>query len=150
MREIIIILPLIFGFLFGQLGKPDEWYNKLRKTRLNPPKIIFPIAWTILYLLIGISYYLIINKLNLKKENGLMILMIVHLIINYSYTPLLFYFRQIFISAIICLITLILAIVLFKEFWKIDKSGIASYLLIPYIIWLIFANYLAWSLYYLN
>ena len=76
--------------------------------------------------------------------------MIIHLIINYSYTPLLFYFRQIFISAIICLITLILAIVLFKEFWKIDKSGIASYLLIPYIIWLIFANYLAWSLYYLN
>lgn len=150
MREIIIFLPLLFGFIIGQIGKPGEWYNKLKKARLNPPTIVFPIAWTILYILIGISYYLILGKLNLKKENGILILMIIHLIINYSYTPLLFYFKQKLISAIICLTTLFIAIILFKEFFKIDKSGLSSYLLIPYIIWLIFANYLAWSIYYLN
>jgi benzodiazapine receptor len=151
MREIIIIIPLIFGFISGQIGKPDEWYNKLKKAPLNPPKIIFPIAWTILYLLIGISYYLIINKLDLRKDNnGIFGLMIVHLIVNYSYTPLLFYMRQKLNSAIVCLMTLIIAIVLYKEFLRIDNSGLSSYLLIPYIIWLIFANYLAWNIYYLN
>ena len=52
-----IIIPLFFGFLSGSIGKPDEWYEKLQKPSLNPPRIVFPIAWTILYILLGFAYY---------------------------------------------------------------------------------------------
>ena len=55
---LIIILPLIIGFIVGQLSKPGPWYFKLNKPELTPPSYVFGIAWSILYILIGISYYL--------------------------------------------------------------------------------------------
>ncbi len=144
-----IPLPLIFGFLSGKIWKLDQWYDKLKKPALNPPKIVFPIAWTILYLLIGLSYYVIFLRLN-TFHHPLVYLMIAHLFINYSYTPAFFYYKQILLSAIICLLTWITAVYLYIVFWDYDKTGLASYLLIPYIMWLLFANYLAWTIYWLS
>ncbi|MCM1053478.1 MAG: tryptophan-rich sensory protein [Ruminococcus sp.] len=58
-----LFLPLLGGFLVGFLIKNNIDYSELIKPFLAPPKIIFPIAWTIIYLLMGISYYI------LKKDN---------------------------------------------------------------------------------
>jgi benzodiazapine receptor len=148
-KKIFIILPFFFGFLIGQIIKPNKWYENLNKPYLNPPKILFPIVWTILYLLIGISYYLIIIKFE-SYYNFLFIIMIIHLLINYSFTILFFYLKLKLLSAIICFITLVLAIYLYFIFFNYDNIGTASYLLIPYIIWLIFANYLSWTIYFIN
>jgi benzodiazapine receptor len=142
-------LPLLFGSLSGKWGKPDKQYDNLKRPPLNPPKFVFPIAWTILYLLIGASYYLVFRRLN-SLNNPLFYAMIGHLMINYSYSPVFFYYRQLFWSAVICSLTLITAVYLYIAFWKYDKSGGASYLLIPYISWLLFANYLAWTIYWIN
>ena len=144
---LIIPIPLLLGNLIGNIGRPDQSYKELKKPALNPPNYIFPIVWTILYLMIGVSYYLALRKTN-KIEYW--ILPIIHLILNFSYSPTFFYFKQILLSAFLTSIILITALMLIYQFSKLDKTLIASYLLIPYIIWLSFANYLSWSIYIIN
>lgn len=141
-----IIIPLFFGFLSGSIGKPDEWYEKLQKPSLNPPRIVFPIAWTILYILLGFAYYYGLYKKDLKFY----IIPIIHLLLNFSYSPMFFYFKQILGSAILTLFVLFFAILTMIQFGITNKNLIPVYLFIPYILWLIFANYLSWSIYKLN
>ena len=141
-----IVIPLLLGFLIGSIGKPDEWYEKLKKPLLNPPRLVFPIAWTILYILIGISYYYGLYK----QEFKYWILPIIHLIFNFAYSPVFFYYKQKLGAAILTTLIFILAVMTLIQFSKTDKTLISVYLLIPYLLWLVFANYLAWSIYYLN
>lgn len=145
MKFLIIILPLIIGFLIGYFTKPDEWFKTLKKPALNPPSYVFSIAWSILYILIGVSYYLALKD----KSFIYWVIPLLHLLINFSFTPMMFTYKLLFESAIITLLTLITLIIVMILFYKYKKY-ISVYLLIPYLLWLIFANYLAWSVYYLN
>lgn len=143
---LLLIIPIFFGFLFGSIGKPDKWYNDLKKPLLNPHRIVFPIAWTILYILIGISYYYGLYK----KEIIYWIIPIIHLILNFLYSPIFFYYKQILGSAILTFFILIFALMTTIQFFITDKTKISFILMIPYILWLLFANYLSWSIYKLN
>ena len=142
---LIVILPLIIGFMIGFFTRPDEWFKKLKKPVLNPPSYIFSIAWFILYILIGVSYYLALKD----KSYIYWIIPIIHLILNFSYTPLIFVYRKLLESAFIVLLTLITLIIVMILFYSYKKY-VSFYLLIPYLLWLIFANYLAWNIYHLN
>ena len=134
--------------MIGNIGRPDKWYNnKLKKPELNPPNYIFPIVWTILYLMIGISYFLALSK---TKDIKNWILPILHLLLNFSYSPMFFYFRELLLSSILTTLILITGLMIIYQFSILDKSLISTYLLIPYIIWLCFANYLSWSIYLIN
>ena len=144
---LFIPIPLLLGSLIGNIGRPDGSYKKLKKSELNPPNYIFPIVWTILYLMIGISYFLALRETNDIKY---WILPILHLLLNFSYSPMFFYFRELLLSAILTTLILITGIMILYQFSKLDTSLISTYLLIPYIIWLIFANYLSWVIVYLN
>jgi tryptophan-rich sensory protein len=145
---LFIPIPLLLGSLIGNIGRPDKWYNnKLKKPELNPPNYIFPIVWTILYLMIGISYYLALSNTNDIKN---WILPILHLLLNFSYSPMFFYFRELLLSSILTTLILITGLMIIYQFSILDKSLISTYLLIPYIIWLCFANYLSWSIYLIN
>jgi benzodiazapine receptor len=145
---LFIPIPLLLGSLIGNIGRPDKWYNnKLKKPELNPPNYIFPIVWTTLYLMIGISYYLALSKTNDIKN---WILPILHLLLNFSYSPMFFYFRELLLSSILTTLILITGLMIIYQFSILDKSLISTYLLIPYIIWLCFANYLSWSIYLIN
>jgi tryptophan-rich sensory protein len=142
---LIIILPLIVGFVIGQLSRPGEWYLKLNKPKLTPPSYVFGIAWSILYLLIGISYYLALKNRSIEYW----IIPLLHLVLNYIYTPLIFMYNRLLESAILTTLILITAVIVMILFYSYDNK-ISAYLLIPYILWLSFANYLAWSIYILN
>lgn len=142
---LIIILPLIVGFVIGQLSKPGEWYFKLNKPKLTPPSYVFGIAWSILYILIGISYYIALKD----KSIEYWIIPLLHLVLNYIYTPLIFMYKRLLESAILTTLILITAVIVMILFYSYDNK-ISAYLLIPYILWLSFANYLAWSVYILN
>ena len=142
---LIIFLPVIIGFAIGFFTRPDNWFKTLKKPILNPPSYVFSIAWFILYILIGVSYYLAL------KDKSLIywIIPIIHLILNFSYTPIIFKYKKLLESAFIVsltLITLIIVMILFYNY----KKYISVYLLIPYLLWLLFANYLGWSGYTLN
>ncbi len=145
MKFIIIFIPIIIGFLIGYFTKPDKWYEKLEKPYLIPKGYVFSIAWSILYLLIGISYYLALKN----KKLIYWIIPIIHLLLNFSYTPVIFRYHKLLESAFIVLLTLITLIIVMILFYSYKKY-ISVFLLIPYLLWLIFANYLAWSLYHLN
>lgn len=121
-------------------------YNDLIKPTLSPPGIVFPIAWTIIYLLIGISYTLLKEKGEVLKETKQ--LYYTQLIFNYLWTFIFFVFRLRLLSVLWIIILDVLVIIMTYQFYKQNKlSGI---LLIPYILWLIFATYLNISIYFLN
>ena len=141
----VIILFIINGILmFKYPSKPDKWYMDLKKSPLNPPGYVFGIAWTILYILIIISYTIAFG--NLDYINW--IIPIIHLLLNFSYSPVFFYYKKILGAAILTTLILMFAIITMYIFSF--KSYLAVFLLIPYILWLLFANYLAWSVYFLN
>lgn len=149
LKEILLVLlsisPLLVGFLIGFFSRPDKWYFNLKKPLYNPPSYIFSIAWFILYILIGISYYLGLRELSYEYW----IIPIIHLLLNFMYSPLIFVFKRLLESSFIVLLTLITLIIVMILFYNYEKY-ISVLLLIPYLLWLIFANYLAWNVYYLN
>jgi len=143
---IIIILPVIIGFIIGSFTKPDKWYEKLNKSELTPPGYIFGIVWFFLYIMIGVSYYFALKDKPLNDW----IIPLTHLIINFSYSIILFRLHLLFLSYFIVLLTLISAIYITYKFYYYDETKIAYKIMIPYIIWLLFANYLGFYIYYNN
>ena len=103
---------------------------------LAPPKILFPIAWTILYTTIGYSYYLYSKKDNKYKK-----LYITNLIMNYLWPILFFSLKQRILGSILIVALLIETIIYMKNIKKVDNTSF--YLLIPYLAWLTFATYLS-------
>lgn len=114
-------------------------YQNINRPKLAPPGYIFPIVWTILYVLMGISSYLI-HRSNHKNKETALIIYYFQILINFSW-PIFFFNYQNFLLALAILFILnILVIILIKVTYSINH--LASYLLIPYLIWILFALYL--------
>ena len=137
-----IFFPLVLGSILGVFINNSIDYKTLVKPPLSPPSIIFPIMWTILYLLMGISYY-IYRKYN---NNGL--IYYIQLFVNLLWSIIFFTLKLRFLGLIWIIILLILIIIMYKRFNEYNK--LSSYLLIPYIIWVMFATYLTIGINILN
>jgi len=148
-EEIIsILIPIIGGFLSGiiSLGGIRD-FNMLDKPFLSPPGFLFPIVWTILYFLMGISSYLIYNEQDYHSSCCLKIYAI-NLFLNFLWTPI-FFGLGLRLFAFIWIIILDLVVVyMIMCFYKVNKK--AAYLQIPYLVWCLFATYLNLSIYLLN
>lgn len=140
------LLPLIIGTIVGMVTSNYIDYNDLIKPILSPPGIVFPIVWTIIYLLIGISYTLLKEKGEIPKETKQ--LYYTQLIFNYLWTVIFFVFRLKLLSVLWIIILDVLVIVMTYQFYKQNK--LSGLLLIPYVLWLLFATYLNISIYFLN
>lgn len=139
-------LTLLLGILGGLLGSA-EGYDTLVKPPLSPPGIVFPIVWTVLYTLMGISAYLIWNSGDLDRGPALR-LYLLQLIVNVLW-PLLFFRLEWRLFSFFWIIALILLVILMlAAFYAIRKT--AAYLNIPYLIWLLFAAYLNLGFYIVN
>lgn len=144
---VAIVIPLAVGFLSSFITKDAMMsFNAMKKPPLAPPGILFPIAWTILYILMGISSYIIyvydakndITSLNIK--NKCLSLYFIQLVFNFLWSVIFFKFK-LYIFAFAWLV--ILWILVFKLIIDSKKiSKVASYLLIPYLAWMTFAGYL--------
>ena len=145
MKKIIKYLPIFIPLLLGTLVGiiiPSNNYSIINKPPRSPPGIIFPIVWSLLYLLMGISYFLV-NK-NKKNRN----IFYLQLIINLLWSSIFFSFKLYFISTLWIILLIILVIDMINIFYKDNK--ISGYLNIFYLIWLIFAFYLCFGVYILN
>lgn len=143
-----IVITLLVGSFFT-LFIMDSFniYNTMDKPFLSPNKIVFPIVWSVLYILMGISLYIVSESKYLNKDKSYL-LYILQLLVN-SVWPLFFFkFRLFFVSFLIVLLLIYLVIKLILEFYKINK--LAAYLQIPYLLWLIFASYLSLGVFLLN
>lgn len=141
-----LTFPLLLGIISGLITKNSINNNNLNKPPLSPPGIIFPIVWTILYILIGLSFYL--YKKNSKKNKTIEIIYYIQLLLNFTWTIIFFTLKLRFLAIIWILALTISIYTLISLFKQIYKPS--AYLLIPYLIWCIFATYLNIGIYLLN
>ena len=141
-----ILVPVVLGGIVGFIISDFIDYNSLQKPPLAPPSILFPIIWTIIYILMGVSY----GRLKSKELTDEKINMIYYLqlVINLLW-PIFFFVLKWRLFAFLWIILLDIAvIVMIMRFYRKDK--IAGVLQVPYIIWSLFATYLNLGIYLLN
>lgn len=144
---ISILIPLAVGSLSSLLSRSMTTYSSISKPNFSPPSYVFPIVWTILYVLMGISSYIIYDSDSPAKGRALKIYML-QLFFNFCWSIIFFRFN-LYLFALIWLIVLIALICLMiKEFYKI--SPLAAYLQIPYLLWCVFAALLNFLIYKMN
>jgi len=146
-----LIISIFLPFIISGIGSIftsnsiSIWYAELIKPSFNPPNWIFGPVWTILYLMIGISFYLIWIK---KFDKITYIIYGIQLLLNGLWTIIFFGFKSPFYALIEIILLWISILLTIIYFYKINK--ISAYLLIPYILWVSFASILNFSLFILN
>lgn len=140
-KYIPIFIPLLIGTIIGLISNTNN-YSVMNKPALSPPAIVFPIVWSILYLLLGISYFLTNKTREINKVYYL------NLFLNFIWPILFFNFKLYLISVAVLLLLIINLIELIITFYKDNKTS--GYLNILYLIWLLFAFYLNIGVYILN
>lgn len=153
MKYIKLIVSIVICQLAGIMGSfftsdsVKTWYPTLIKPSFNPPNGVFAPVWTTLFLLMGISLYLIWTSKSKKKKLPLTFFGI-QLGLNILWSILFFGLKMplfAFIEIIILWTFILLTII---SFYKISKAS--AYLLIPYLLWVSFAVVLNFALFYLN
>ena len=148
---IIWIVTLVaIGGGIGSLTKPEinTWYSALNRSDLTPPNYVFPIAWTILYAAIAACGWLIWSKSSFPKLKTLKKLYISQLILNWSWTPVFFHYHLSGLSLIIlgCM-NILVVMIIWLAYPKIKS---VSFLMIPYLFWILFASYLNFYIWQYN
>ena len=121
------------GFVTSVYKEP--WYSTLIKPDFNPPDYIFPFIWVILYVSMAFAVWLI--WINPKKTEKIIYIYFIHLLVNASWSVVFFALHQIFLALVVILIIILLVLWLIKLYYPINK--LSSFLMTPYLAWLIFA-----------
>lgn len=145
-----IAIPLLIGAVAAFLTQNSmELFELVKKPPLSPPAWLFPVVWTILYILMGISSYLVVTAEadKMKIEEAIRVYAY-QLIANFLWPTFFFNLEWYGFSFLwlVLLWTLVLNMIL--RFWEINRT--AAYLNIPYLIWLTFAGYLNFGIWMLN
>lgn len=140
-----LFFPIVVGGIIGFLTSNEIDYQTLVQPPLAPPSIVFPIAWSILYLLIGIAYFLFRKK---SKDSTTIFIYYLQLFFNYLWTMIFFVLKQRFFSVLWIITLLLLIVINIFRFYRYHK--LSAYLMIPYFLWGLFATYLNIGIYLLN
>ncbi len=150
LKKIILSLaiPLMTGGLAALLIRGSlPIYQTVNKPPLSPPSLLFPIVWTVLYLLMGFGSYLVEGS-NSGQKGRALTLYAVQLVLNFIW-PVIFFNLQAFLPALIILAMLWYVVLQMILAFR-DIVPLAGYLQIPYLLWLTFAFYLNFGVYLLN
>ncbi|MCI9576540.1 MAG: tryptophan-rich sensory protein [Clostridiales bacterium] len=143
-----LAISLGVGLIAGLLTSGSmDFYQEIQRPPLSPPGWVFPVAWTLLYLLMGLSSYLVWNSESLARHRALT-LYGAQLGVNFLWPIFFFCLHWIFFSFLWLAFLWILVAFLIRAFLKVNK--LAAYLQIPYLIWLTFAGYLNLGIFFLN
>lgn len=143
---ISILIPVILGGIVGLIISGSMDYNSLQKPFLSPPSILFPIVWTILYILMGVSYGIL--QSNSQVDGEINLIYYSQLFVNLLW-PIAFFVLKWRLFAFIWIVLLaILIITMIVKFYS--KNKVAGLLQIPYLLWTLFASYLNLFVYILN
>lgn len=139
---ISIAIPLIIGLIsFLLSGDVASQYGAMEKPTLSPPASVFPIVWTMLYILMGISSYLVVaSECDSENKESAVSIYSAQLFFNFFWTILFFKFQLYFFSFLWLMVLWILIVITIMKFYKCVPP--AGYLLIPYLVWVTFAAYL--------
>lgn len=144
---ISILIPLTVGTMSALFSGNMSSYSILTQPAFSPPGFIFPVVWTILYILMGASSYIVYSSNSPNKSKALL-LYCIQLFFNFCWS-IIFFGLDLFLFAFIWLIALIfIIIIMIRQFLIVNP--LSAYLQIPYLIWCIFAAYLNFSIFLLN
>ncbi len=145
-----ILLPLLIGGISGYASASgiNIWYMGLNKPFFNPPNYLFGPVWSLLYILMGISFYRILQSTPNEIRKKAIVIFCIQLVLNFCWSFLFFRFQMLAISFIEIIIMWISIATMIYTFTKIDKT--AAYLQIPYLLWVSFASVLNGAIWYLN
>ena len=147
---ISILIPLLVGGVSAFLTRNSmATFESVAKPPLSPPGWLFPVVWTILYILMGIASYLVsISKGPKTLSDSALAIYALQLVFNFFWS-IIFFNMEAYLFAFVWLIALWLLILWTTvSFYKINKT--AGLLMIPYLIWVAFAGYLNFGIYLLN
>ncbi|MCB0688059.1 MAG: tryptophan-rich sensory protein [Saprospiraceae bacterium] len=148
---IAVVTCLLIGYLgsFATIVALEEWYPTLVKPSFNPPNSIFGPVWTILYILMGLAVALIWHSgWEKEKVKNAILVFIFQLVLNGFWSMIFFGMHSIGGALFIIVVLWILILLCIIRFYPINKF--ASFLMIPYLLWVSFATILNASIYYLN
>ena len=141
-----IVIALAVGGIIGFIISDFIDYSELIKPPLAPPGYVFGIVWSILYILMGISYSIL--EVNNDLDEKIKKVYYIQLFVNALWSIIFFVFKLRFVSIAWIILLIILIIEIIKLFY--NKNKVSAYLQIPYLIWTIFATYLNMGVYILN
>jgi translocator protein len=142
-------MVITFGAAWlGSRSMPDEWYQNLKKPSWNPPNKVFGPVWTLLYLLMAAAAWLIWKNFDFSMAVFPLILFVVQLLLNAVWTWTFFKLHRTGVALADILVLLMLILALLALFWEFDP--LAGALLLPYVLWVLFATVLTWSIWSMN
>ena len=146
---ISILLPQVTGALGAlvTISSVGSWYQTINKPSFTPPSWVFGPAWTTLYILMGIALFLIWKSNHPLKKQALWLFGI-QLFLNGIWSPAFFGLESPILGLVIIVPLWIMIVVCIKVFFQVNKT--ASYLMVPYLLWVSFATALNASIWYLN
>ncbi|ASI99046.1 TspO/MBR family protein [Thermococcus celer] len=145
-----ILIPLIVGFAgsFFTSSSINSWYSTINKPSFNPPNWLFAPVWTLLFILIGISFYLVWNKDFGDIRSWVLLIYGANLALNLLWSLLFFGLRNPYLALIEIVILWFVILGNIIVFYRISRT--AGLLLIPYLLWVTFASFLNYNIYILN
>ena len=153
LRWALVTVPVIvlLGFLSGNFansGFGNRWFDALEKPALMPPGWAFGAAWTVLYILMGLAFAMILHARGARGRGVAIALFLLQLLLNLAWSPLFFRAHQVGSALILILILLVVVAVTALMFARIRQ--VAGLLLLPYLAWLAFASFLNYEIGRLN
>lgn len=145
-----IILPLSLGGLSGlsTVAGINTWYIYLNKPFFNPPNYLFGPVWTVLYLLMGISFYLILESTQKEALKKAIFIFSLQLFLNFCWSFLFFFFHQVGLALIEIIVIWLSIVAMIRVFYTVNKT--AALLQFPYLLWVSFATALNAAIWVLN
>lgn len=146
---IISFIPCAIGLFFTPRGGSDMWYNTINKSVLTPDGWVFGVAWGVLYFLLGIALFLIMNNDRTRhSKTKAYALFFSQMVLNALWTYLFFGLHLVGAAFIVLVVLIAMSIWMMRAFFLISKG--AARLVWPYIIWCLFALYLNGTILFLN
>jgi translocator protein len=145
-----LFLPLSVGAVAGMFTSQAVpiWYASLNRPSFSPPNWVFGPVWTTLYILLGISFFLIWKENPTRERNLAIKVFSIQMLLNFAWSFLFFYFNLIGVALIEIILLWISISLMIYLFYKIKP--LAAYLNIPYLLWVSFATILNAGYYLLN
>ena len=143
-----VAIPLIVGGLAAAINFLGfRQFQSLNQPALTPPPWVFSVVWTILYALMGVSFYLILNS-DKKNQTLAFSFYFAQLFVNFMWSFVFFTLGNFSLSVFLIITLLVLIAGMIAFFYPLNKK--AAYLQLPYFLWVSFATYLNWQIFILN
>lgn len=153
LRWVVVTVPLmlLLGFLSGRIapaGKDNSWYVALAKPAVTPPDWVFPIAWSVIYVLLGVALAMVLNARGARGRWLAVSLFAAGFALALVWTPLFFGAHRVGAALAVIVAMVLVGVATTLAFGRIRSA--AAWLMVPYLAWISFASVLTWRICEMN